>query len=195
MPRIRCECGNEILVTRRSPAVIQCNLCHRRPSQGVLLVAHDIGRFSALLIVLSFITAAPAIWVFGEALTRPQTDAGDAGVPVWAYLTIFVSLVQIGYSVYLLQFPHWASLQAVALVSLMTGVAAAIAFGGTLVGSSSGWAGTVLQLGELLPQVRGPRITSASMWCLLVTAAWTGLAIWAGWRASTARAQAVKSAR
>jgi hypothetical protein len=145
------------------------------------------GKFATLLIVLALVTAAPGVWAMGAALAKTGNDGPQAAVPVWAYLTIFAAFVQLGYAVYLLQFPHWISLQAVALIALVSGILAALVFGGTLVGGAAGWAGTVLQLGDWLPQVRGPKVTSVSLWCLLLTVAWTGLAIWCGWQASIAR--------
>ena len=186
---VRCECGNEVRSLGLSPVSLRCALCGRRPPVSVAIVNRDVGPFATLLVVLALISAVPAAWVMGEALTQPRADGPHLSVPVWAYLTVFAAIVQIAYSVYLLQFPHWISLQAVAVASLFWGAIAAIALGGTLVGGASGWAGTLLQLGDALPAVRGPKVSGASLWCLLLTVAWTAFSIWCGWRAQMARAQ------
>lgn len=147
-------------------------------------------RCATALFVLAALTAGPAAWVVVERLSRPlAAGAVLERVDAWVYWTLFLALLEAAYGLYVLQVRHAGSLRVVSGLMLVVAAISAALFAGTLFGGASGWAATVLQVADQLPQRKGPQLGPIPNWCLLLLVVSTGISVWSGAAAHAARAR------
>jgi hypothetical protein len=88
--------------------------------------------------------------------------ADSPGVAVWAYLSIWIALIQISYSVYLAQLPDWSSVWVATMVTLVFSVAYAMLLGLTYLSRPEGWLAKTLEISDHLAGGR------AAGWCFIM---------------------------
>lgn len=88
--------------------------------------------------------------------------AGSPGVAVWAYLSLWIALLEVGYAIYLMQLPDWSSVWVGTLVSLAIAVVYAMLLGLTFLSRQDGWLVRTLDLSD---QLAGGR---AAGWCFIM---------------------------
>lgn len=84
------------------------------------------------------------------------------GVAVWAYLSLWIALIEISYAVYLVQLPDWSSLWVATWVTLVISVVYAMLLGFTYMSRADGWIARALDLSEHLAGGR------AAGWCFIM---------------------------
>lgn len=87
---------------------------------------------------------------------------GSPGVAVWAYLSLWIALIQISYAIYLVQLPDWSSVWVGTLVTLVISAFYAMLLGLTYLSQHDGWLVRTLELSE---QLAGGR---AAGWCFIM---------------------------
>jgi hypothetical protein len=122
------------------------------------------------MIVAALFAMIPGVWDVIEHLTIEDSPY----VARWAFLLLALGLVQIGYSVYLIQLPDWTTVWVVTLYALAMAAIYAMVFGLTLITSTDGTLVGVLQLHD---KVAGGQ---AALWCLCMASLFTLLAFFAG---------------
>ena len=84
------------------------------------------------------------------------------GVAVWAYLSLWIALIEISYAVYLVQLPDWSSLWVATWVTLVISVVYAMLLGFTYLSRTDGWVARALDLSDHLAGGR------AAGWCFIM---------------------------
>jgi hypothetical protein len=102
--------------------------------------------------------AAPAVL---DILDHLRTEESP-GVAVWAYLALWIAVVQISYAVYLAQLPDWSSVWVGTLVTLAIAILYAMLLGLTYLSRPDSW---LVQTLDLTDQLAGGR---AALWCLIM---------------------------
>jgi hypothetical protein len=87
---------------------------------------------------------------------------GSPGVAVWAYLSLWIALLQISYAIYLAQLPDWSSVWVGTLVTLAISVLYAMLLGLTYLSRHDSW---LVEKLELSDQLSGGR---AAGWCFIM---------------------------
>jgi hypothetical protein len=127
-------------------------------------------QLAAAMIAAALFAMIPAVWDVLEYLRIPNSPF----VARWAIVLLMLSLVQIGYSVYLVQIPDWATVWVITLYALAMAAVYAMVFGLTLITSTDGALVGALQLHD---KVAGGQ---AALWCLCMASVFTLLAFFAG---------------
>ena len=127
-------------------------------------------QLAAAMIAAGLFAMVPGIWDVVEHLTIPESQF----VARWAFLLLTLGLVQMGYSVYLIQLPDWTTVWVVTLYALAMAAIYAMVFGLTLIASNDTALVSALQLQD---KVAGGQ---AALWCLCMASLFTLLAFFAG---------------
>jgi hypothetical protein len=110
------------------------------------------------LAVIALIGVAPAVFDIVSHLRVPDSP----GVAVWAYLSLWIAVIEISYAVYLAQLPDWSSLWVATMVTLVVSVAYAMLLGLTYLSRPDSWLARSLDLSEYLAGGR------AAGWCFIM---------------------------
>jgi len=127
-------------------------------------------QLAAAMIAAAVFAMIPGAWDVVEHLTIPESPF----VARWAFLLLTLGLVQIGYSVYLIQLPDWTTVWVITLYALAMAAVYAMVFGLTLITSTDGTLVGALQLED---KVAGGQ---AALWCLCMASLFTLLGFFAG---------------
>jgi hypothetical protein len=109
--------------------------------------------------VLALVGMSPAIWEIGEHLFADRSP----GLATWAYLVLWLGLVQLAYAVYLAQLPDWSSLWVVAHACLLIAAIYGVGLGIGLSAGGESWIIVVLGLAD---RHHAGQLTG---WCLILT--------------------------
>ena len=101
-------------------------------------------QLAAAMIAAALFSMIPGAWDLVEHLTIPDSPH----VARWAFVLLTLGLVQIAYSVYLIQLPDWTTVWVITLYALAMAAIYAMAFGLTLIASTDGTMVRALQIEE-----------------------------------------------
>lgn len=110
------------------------------------------------VIVVAIVGIIPAIFDIAAHLRVIDSPR----VAVWAYLSLWIAVIEISYAVYLVQLPDWSSLWVATWVTLVISVAYAMLLGFTYLSRADGWLAQALDLSEHLAGGR------AAGWCFIM---------------------------
>lgn len=129
-------------------------------------------QLAAVLAVAALFGVAPAVWDVAEYLQIAESPF----VARWAFVLLFLGVVQLAYAVYLFQLPDWTSVWVVTLFSLVSAAGYAAVLGLVLVSSADAFliGSQGLQLADKLAGGK------AALWCLCMVSLSTLLAFFAG---------------
>ena len=113
---------------------------------------------AAGIALLALIEILPAAWEIGEHLLVDPSP----GVAPWAYLVLWLAVVQIGYALYLIQLPDFSSVWVAAYACLLIAAVYAVGFG---VGLSAGGESAVIVALGLADRHHTGQLTG---WCLIM---------------------------
>ena len=123
-----------------------------------LLTRRAVWYQAAGIAALALIGMLPAVWEIGEHLLVDQSP----GVAPWAYLVLWLGVVQLGYVLYLVQLPDWSSVWVAAHACLLIAAVYAVGFG---IGLSAGGESAVIVALGLADRHHTGQLTG---WCLIM---------------------------
>ena len=131
---------------------------------------HTVWQLAAALSAAMFLSIGPSLWEFSDYL---RSESGIA-VARWAFLLLFLGVVQLGSIVLLLQVPDWSSVWIVTLQSLALAALYAAVLGLTVITGGNSSLVDVLHLDQQYNTGKAPP------WCLCLAATYACLAFFAG---------------
>jgi hypothetical protein len=121
----------------------------------------DVSATQWLAVSLTAIALCGVVPAVLDILEHLRTE-GSPGVAVWAYLSLWIDLLQISYAIYLAQLPDWSSVWVGTLVTLAISVLYAMLLGLTYLSRHDSW---LVEKLELSDQLTGGR---AAGWCFIM---------------------------
>lgn len=116
--------------------------------------------FACAVVALGVFNCVPAVWEWFAI----WQGAKPTITPPWVYATLSLSVLLIGYGVYLAQLPDWAALWMTTFAVLGSAATYATLLGTTLLGGDESFLVVLLRFSDKLPGNR------ASMWCFVMLA-------------------------
>jgi hypothetical protein len=99
-----------------------------------------------VLVAVAVCGATPAVL---DIVSHLRT-VGSPAVAVWAYLSLWIALIEISYAIYLVQLPDWSSVWVATLVTLAIAASYAMLLGLTYLSPVDGWLVRALDLSDHL---------------------------------------------